>query len=69
MTFKLRDSEFIPLNNLLKVLRLVGTGGEANIRIENEEVMVNGVVETQKRKKIKPGDQVTFDNNNITVEA
>lgn len=68
MTFQLRNSDFIPLNNLLKVLRLVGTGGEANIRIENEEVRVNGVVETQKRKKLRPGDVIEFEQQTITIE-
>jgi ribosome-associated protein len=67
MTFQLRGSEFIPLNNLLKVMRLVGTGGEANIRIDNGEVLVNGATETQKRKKIRPGDVVIFEKTTITV--
>jgi ribosome-associated protein len=67
MEFTLRDSEFIPLNNLLKVLQLVGTGGEANIRIENGEARVNGAVETQKRKKIRPGDLVQFERMTIKI--
>jgi ribosome-associated protein len=67
MTFQLRDNDFIPLNNLLKVLQLVGTGGEANIRIEDGEVRVNGVIESQKRKKIRPGDVVEFDTITITI--
>ncbi len=35
MEFDLNGHEFIPLNNLLKVLGLAGTGGEANIRLPN----------------------------------
>lgn len=68
MEFQLRDHEFIPLNQLLKVLRLVGTGGEANVRIDNEEVKVNGAIETQKRKKLRPGDVVEFQKNTITIQ-
>lgn len=68
MTFELRDTEFIPLNNLLKVLQMVGTGGEANIRIENGEVKVNGQVETQKRKKLRPGDVILFEKTTITIQ-
>lgn len=60
--------EFITLNNLLKVLNLVGTGGEANIRIETGEVKVNGVAETQKRKKLRPGDVVNFQKAVITIK-
>ena len=68
MTFELRESDFIPLNNLLKVLHLVGTGGEANIRIENGEARVNGAVETQKRKKLRSGDVVVFEKMTITIQ-
>ncbi|MCC6410728.1 MAG: RNA-binding S4 domain-containing protein, partial [Saprospiraceae bacterium] len=50
-TFSLDGYPYIMLNNLLKVLHLVGTGGEANIRITEGEVTVNGLVEMQKRKK------------------
>jgi len=67
MTFDLSGHEYIQLNNLLKVLHLVGTGGEANIRIDNGEVMVNGQTETQKRKKIRTGDKVNFENMAIEV--
>ncbi len=68
MEFDLNGHEFITLNNLLKVLNLVGTGGEANIRIEIGEVKVNGVVETQKRKKLRPGDVVNFQKAVITIK-
>ncbi len=68
MEFNLRNSDFIPLNNLLKFLRLVGTGGEANIRIENGEVTVNGTVETQKRKKLRKGDVVKFEDGLIFIK-
>ncbi len=53
LEFNLDGQDHIQLNNLLKVLHLVGTGGEAHIRIDNEEVRVNGVVETQRRKKLR----------------
>ena len=65
--FKLKEHEFIPLNDLLKVLNLVGTGGEANIRITAGEILVNGTVELQKRKKLRPGDIVQFNDHLITV--
>ncbi|GAB4497784.1 MAG: RNA-binding S4 domain-containing protein [Saprospiraceae bacterium] len=67
MDFNLNDHDHITLNNLLKVLRLVGTGGEANIRISNGEVRVNGAVETQKRKKLRVGDKVVFGKNTIEI--
>lgn len=67
MEFELQGQDHITLNNLLKVLHLVGTGGEANIRISNGEVRVNGAVETQKRKKLRAGDKVQFQKTVITI--
>lgn len=68
LEFELRGHDFIPLNDLLKILRLVGTGGEANIRIADGEVLVNGAVETQKRKKLRPGDVVEFEGKPIAIK-
>ncbi len=68
MDFKLTDHDHIPLNNLLKVLNLVETGGEANVRITSGEVKVNGAIETQKRKKLRPGDIVEFQKLKITIQ-
>jgi len=65
--FILDGSEFIELNKLLKLLNLVETGGEANIRIDNGEVKVNGAVEKQRRKKLRPGDLVIFRRETIQV--
>ncbi len=65
--FKLQGHEFIELNKLLKLLHLVGTGGEANSRIEQGEVLVNEALETQKRKKLRVGDRVKFGKQIITI--
>jgi len=67
MEFTLEGHDHIPLNNLLKVLNLVETGGEANVRITDREVKVNGQTETQKRKKLRPGDVVEFQKQTITI--
>lgn len=67
LEFELNGHEFIPLNDLLKRLHLVGTGGEANQRISAGEVQVNGVPETQKRKKLRTGDVVNFLGKTITI--
>lgn len=66
--FKLEDQEYIELNKLLKTLNLVSTGGEAKFRIDEGEVMVNDAVETQKRKKLRPGDKVTYLEHTVTIK-
>ncbi|MEO9966575.1 MAG: RNA-binding S4 domain-containing protein [Reichenbachiella sp.] len=68
-TFKLKaDEEYIELNNLLKSLGWVATGGEAKIRIDQQEVKVNGEIELRRRKKMRAGDTVSFDGQEGKVE-
>jgi ribosome-associated protein len=48
----------IRLDDFLKRMGVVATGGEAKIRIQSGEVLVNGEVETRRRRQLRPGDQV-----------
>ncbi len=67
-TFELKpNQEYIELNKLLKLLGLVGTGGEANMRIVDGEVMVNGEQDTRKRRKLRSGDKVEFGGEEVEV--
>lgn len=60
--FEIKDGEnYIELNKLLKITQLAGSGGEANQLIMEGYVEVNGVHETQKRKKLVKGDTVALD--------
>jgi ribosome-associated protein len=66
--FKIQDGyEYIQLNQLLKILGLVESGGEANQRILNGEVVVNDSVEIRKRKKLRPGDKIAFNGKIIAI--
>ena len=67
--FLLQGKEYIELNKLLKLTRVVSTGGEANICIDNGDVMVNDVVETRRRNKLRPGDVVKFQSHIIIIKA
>jgi ribosome-associated protein len=66
-TFKLNGQEYIQLNQLMKHLGWVGTGGEANLRIDSGEVRVNGEVEYRRRNKLKSGFTVEFGNKKVQV--
>ena len=67
MEFELIDHDYIQLNQLLKLLGLVESGGEANQRIVDGEVLVNKTVEYQKRKKLRKGDVVLFNNKTVNI--
>lgn len=61
-------TEYIKLQDLMKLADLVSTGGEAKLRILNEEVTVNSEVCTMRGKKLRPGDVVSFADRELTVE-
>lgn len=65
--FNLENHEFIQLNQLLKLLGLVETGGVANQLITEGLVTVNGTTELQKRKKLRAGDTVVFEDETILI--
>ena len=60
--------EPVELYKILKFEGMVGTGGEAKIVISEGQVLVNGKVETRKRKKIVAGDTIEFDQEIIRIQ-
>ena len=62
------QTEYIKLEALLKYAALVGTGGEAKVRIQSGEVLVNGEVCTMRGRKLRAGDDVTFDGTVVHVK-
>ncbi len=59
----------IELCQFLKFGGLTGSGGEAKQLISEGQVLLNGVVETQKRKKLVAGDRVSVDGHTIVVRV
>lgn len=61
------EGDYIPMIQLLKAVNLVQTGGEAQIVVAEGEVKYNGQVDYRKRLKVKAGDIVEFDGQQIKV--
>lgn len=59
--------EPIELYKILKFEGFVGSGGEAKAAVASGRVLVNGEVETQKRKKIVSGDTIEFEQEKICM--
>ncbi len=57
----------IELCQFIKFGGLAATGGEAKQQIAAGQVTLNGVVETQKRKKLAVGDKVTLNGETLVV--
>lgn len=61
-------TEFIRLQDLMKLGNLVGSGGEAKVRIQEGEVKVGGEICLQRGKKLRPGDVVAFQGKEYRVD-
>jgi ribosome-associated protein len=62
------DEQTIQLDQFLKWKGLVSTGGQAKVVIQSGQVKLNGVVETRRKKKLKTGDKVFFNDQTLIVE-
>ena len=60
--------EPIELCKILKFESMVSSGGEAKSVIAEGQVLVNGKIETRKRKKIVSGDIVEFGKKKILIQ-
>jgi ribosome-associated protein len=59
--------EPVELYKILKFESMAPSGGVAKLAIESGDVIVNGAVETRKRKKIIAGDIIEFNGEKIRL--
>ncbi len=62
------SKEPVELYKILKFEGMAASGGEAKLVIAEGLVLVNGKVETRKRKKIVAGDIIEFGQETIRIE-
>lgn len=60
--------EPVELYKILKFEGMVASGGEAKMVVADGHVLVNGEVETRKRRKIVSGDMIEFGDEKIQVQ-
>ena len=60
--------EPIELYKILKFEGMVTSGGEAKVAVASGQVLLNGEIETQKRKKIVSGDTIEFGEDKICIK-
>lgn len=61
------STEFIRLGQLVKLLDLVDTGGQVTVYLLSNEIIVNGVDEKRRGKKLYPNDVVTLDGEEYRI--
>ncbi len=59
--------EYIQLDQLLKKLDFISSGGETAAFLESHKVLLNGVKVHEKRKKIRPGDTLSINGKQYKV--
>ncbi|HEB49092.1 MAG TPA: RNA-binding S4 domain-containing protein [Desulfobulbus sp.] len=60
---------FIELYKILKIENMAASGGEAKYLIAAGQVLVNGKVETRKRRKTVAGDVVEVHGEQVRITA
>ena len=66
-TFSLEGRSHIELCDLLKIMGFCSSGGVAKHLISEGSVTVDGEVEYRKRCKIRSGQVIIFDENQVAV--
>ena len=54
-------TDYIELLQLLKATSIVMSGGEAKLLLDDGLISVNGELESRRRRKLRIGDVVVFD--------
>jgi ribosome-associated protein len=61
--------EYIKLDQFLKLAQVAMTGGQAKSMILAGLVLVNGEVETRRGRKLRAGDRVVVEGEELVVEV
>ena len=63
------ENDYIQLDQFLKFINVVSSGGEAKHLIKDGNILVNGEIETRRGRKLRAGDKVELGGQTFTVEA
>ena len=69
MTAMTESDEYIKLDQFLKLAQIVMTGGQAKAMILEGLVKVNGEVELRRGRKLRHGDRVEVEGEELVVEV
>lgn len=61
--------EYIELQQLLKMVSIIQTGGEAKIFLKENIVLVNDLQENRRGRKLYPGDKIEVFGESYLIEV
>lgn len=59
--------EYIQLDQILKKLDFISSGGETGMFLQSHSILLNGQKVREKRKKIRPGDMLQIDEESYQI--
>ena len=59
--------EYIQLDQILKKLDFISSGGETGMFLQSHSILLNGQEVSEKRKKIRPGDILQIDEESYQI--
>lgn len=66
---KEEKEKYIELNTFLKLKGIASSGGEAKNKIRNEEVKVNGQIETRNKRKLHANDKIEIEGKRFILKS
>ena len=63
------ESRKLTLDQFLKIVGWVDSGGQAKVAIQAGQVQVNGQTDTRRRRQLSVGDRVEFQGQAAVVSA
>ncbi|QDT15874.1 RNA-binding S4 domain-containing protein [Alienimonas californiensis] len=63
------DGLTVRLDQFLQLAGVAGTGGQAKVLIQSGAVLVDGVLETRRRRKLSPGAVVSVGGEEFEIAA
>ncbi len=60
-------TDYITLQQLLKIENIISSGGEAKYFLANEEVYVNDELESRRGRKLYPKDRIKIQNKEFEI--
>lgn len=61
-------TEYIKLDQFLKLAEIVSSGGEARFYIQENPILVNGEPEDRRGRKLRPGDEIKVPQGTWRIE-
>lgn len=62
------EAPTLTLSSALKLAGFAETGGQAKGMIQGGDVLVNGEVETRRKRRLREGDEITVDDETFVIE-